>query len=159
MTLSDVGPLILVVIGWAATHLLSEARERRKEVRARLDSAFQALQELQASAQCFHCAESFDRQQAQTLVTGIYSFQRMLARIAILDVNDLAPLIVGIRQRITLNNFEPSNFVQQGADSDIVRDIVGAVAELEDALDGRYAWRYPHRFPYFRICWWRAPPK
>ncbi|MET2526929.1 hypothetical protein [Ralstonia pseudosolanacearum] len=151
MTLSQAGTLILVVIGWAATHLLSEARERRKEVRARLDSVFGALQELHASAERFHCAEAFDRLQAQRLRTEIHSFQRKLERIAILNIDDLAPFILGVRRGITLRNFEPSNFVHQGPDSDILRDIVDATAELEDELERQYTRAYPPQFPYFRI--------
>lgn len=151
MTLSQAGTLLLVMIGWAATHLLSEARERRKEVRARLDRVFQTLHELRVAAEHFHCAETFDRLQAQRLRTDIHSFQRMMTRIAILNVDDLAPFILGVRRGITLKNFEPSNFVHQGPDSEILRDIVDAIAELEDELESQYTLAYPNQFPYFRI--------
>ena len=152
MKLTEGGTLLLVIIGWAATHFLSEARERRKEVRARLDTAHKGLRDLQVSAEKFHTAVTHDAGQARNLTAEIHWFQRSLRRISILDEDELAPFLVGLRRSVTLRNFDASDFVTQSGHSDVLTGIADAIGDLEDELERQYVRQYPVSFPYFKIA-------
>lgn len=151
MKWSEGGTLLLVILGWAATHLFSEARERRKEVRARLDALFKSLRDLQDAAHTFHSAETYSASGAKKLRTDIHWIQRSLTRVGILDDDDLAPYLVSLRRSITLENFEPGTFVGQAEGSEVLESIVDAIADLEDELDRQYVRQYPQSFPFFRV--------
>jgi len=159
MKLSEGGTLLLVIIGWAATHFFSEARERRKEVRTRIDAAYKSLRDLQLAAEKFHTADFHDTVEARKLTAEIHWFQRSLSRISILDEDDLAPFIIALRRAITLRNFDASGFVKQNEQSDVLTGIVDAVADLEDELERQYVRQYPVSFPYFRFAPLRAIAK
>jgi hypothetical protein len=140
--------VIVAIIGWAATHLFSEARERRKEVRSNLDKAFALIDDLRKDAGTFHQSETFGESAAQDLQTRIYRLQRFLTRVPILDSMDVSEKIKGVRKAVTLRNFDRSTFLQQQAGSDVLEEIADACAGLEDELDLQYGYHYPHHFPY-----------
>ncbi|KVL84969.1 hypothetical protein [Burkholderia stagnalis] len=139
---------ILAIIGWWATHFFSEARERRKEVRSSLDKTIASISNLRMDAIAFHEGDCFHEDKPQELQTAIYSLQRTLDRIPILDRRELSGILKNLRQSITLRNFDRSVFDQQAHGSEIVEGISDACAELEDELDRQYAAHYPHQFPY-----------
>lgn len=145
-------PWAIAVIGWACTHFLSEARERRKEVRAQLDKIYDVLQKLELDARTFHCASTFDQDKAVELMTRAVNVWRILQRARILDVDRLNPQILAFRRAITLRNFDRSNFQTQLASSDILQEISAAAQDLEDAIEAFYNARYLNRFPFFK---WR----
>ncbi|NPT44322.1 hypothetical protein GNZ12_24030 [Paraburkholderia sp. 1N] len=135
-------------MGWAATHFFSEARERRKEVRAALDKILVSLEELRKKAFAFHESAAFSEHEAQELQTAIYRLNRLFARVPILDPVEVAPFVKALRQSITLLNFSKSTFVAQVAGSEVLENISDACSNLEDEFDRQYAMHYPHGFPY-----------
>ena len=129
----------------------SEARERRKEVRAQLDRAQEYLLSIESASRAFHTAESYGETKAMDLQACIDVFERKLRRITCVEVDCMTEQIVSFRRAITLNNFGKSEFNTQGAQSEILGAISDAVFGIEDALESQYAARYPNKFPYFRI--------
>lgn len=71
-------PWIIAVLGWVFTHMLAEARERRKEVRGRLDKAIDQLLAIEASGRSFHLGTAFDPVKAMELRLGIDILERKI---------------------------------------------------------------------------------
>lgn len=138
----------IAIVGWAATHFFSEARERRKEVRAALDKILVSLEDLRKNAMSFHGSASFSEENAQDLQTAIYRLNRLLARVPILNAAEVAPFVKELRQSMTLHNFSKSTFVAQVAGSELLENISDRCSGLEDEFDRQYALHYPHGFPY-----------
>lgn len=145
-------PWIVAIVGWGFTHIFSEARERRKEVRAQLDKTIEQLLALEKAAREFHMAPEFAPIKAHDLTALIHTFERKLHRISCLNIDDLVGRIVRLRRAITLSNFDKSDFKAQTAESDVLGGIADAAADMEDAMESHYRARYPSTFPYFR---WR----
>ena len=144
-------PWIVAIIGWGFTHLFSEARERRKEVRAQLDKAIEIVLTIEKSGRAFHIAPSFDASKAAELRLAIDILERKFHRISCLEVDQLNTQLIAFRRSITLRNFEASEFTSQPAESEIFADISGSAFGLEDALECQYLSRYPRTFPYFKF--------
>lgn len=146
-------PWLVAIAGWGFTHVFSEARERRKEVRSQLDKSYEQLQKLEQESRSFHCAGSFDEAKSLELTSKVAVLERVLLRISIVDAEFLNPLIVALRRSITLDNFEKSSFEQQTAASHILAEISHCSQELEGCLEQLYGQRYPNKFPYFKTDW------
>lgn len=147
----DSVPWLLAVLGWGFTHVFSESRERRKEVRSQLDKAIEQILSIEKSAREFHMHASFQPLKALDLTSNLDMLERKLHRITCLQMDDLLTRIIGIRRSVTLSNFDASSFQEQTIHSDIVGGITDAAASLEDILESQYRYRYPNKFPYFRI--------
>lgn len=145
-------PWLVAILGWGFTHIFSEARERRKEVRAQLDKAIEQLLALEKSAREFHMAETFAPIKAHDLTAAIDTFERKLLRISCLRIDDLVGRLIRLRRAVTLSNFDKSTFQAQTAESEVLGGIADAAADMEDAMESHYRARYPSTFPYFR---WR----
>jgi hypothetical protein len=144
-------PWILAGFGWFATHLFSEARERRKEVRAGLDKLAQRVSEMESLGFEFHTSTSHNTLAARTIVTQIDRFERTLERSSVLNIDALVPHIIRFRRAMTLQNFDSSNFRTLEAGDPILQDISNAAADLEDEIEFQYRQAYPAKFPYFRF--------
>lgn len=153
MRLVELIGLGVVVAGWAATHLLSEARERRKEARGQIDKLVDRLQDLEKAAREFHTADAFRPTQQIGLITELDRLERSLGRIGMLSSDALIPTIIFLRRSITLKNFDPSAFQMQLQASDVLEDIATASQDMEDEIERQYLHRYPATFPYFRWPW------
>lgn len=140
----------VAAIGWASTHLLSEARERRKEVRAQIDKLFDQLYKLEQDARSFHCSKEYDAAKAGDIDSKIQILERSMNRVPIFTIDDLVPPIIRLRRSITLQNFDMSEFVTQTQYSDILQDIFTASQDVEDEMERQYRKRYTASFPYFR---------
>jgi len=141
--------LAAVVVGWFATHLFSEARERRKEVRSQLDKLLDKLFSLEKDAVEFHSCATFDSSKTGGLLGQVDRIERILGRLPIVRLDDVVGPIIHHRRAITLRNFEASTFKPQSAGSDLLNEIASATRDLEDILEERYASEYPGSFPYF----------
>lgn len=147
--MSEVVALVLLVFGWFATHLFSEARERRKELRAFLDKSLATFWKITEDAIAFHSAQEHDASKASNLVTRLHLAIRQLKRCKVGRAPTTQVAITRLRQAITLANFDKSNFCTQPPDSSILADISNAAADLEECIEGRYLEMYPSSFPYF----------
>lgn len=153
MRLVELIGLGVVVAGWAATHLLSEARERRKEGRGQIDKVIERLQDLEKAAYEFHTADALKPTQQVALINQLDRLVRSLGRIGMLNSDALIPTIISLRRAVTLRNFDPSTFQVQAQTSDILEAIATASQDMEDEIERQYLHRYPATFPYFRWPW------
>lgn len=153
MSLGDGIPWAIAVGGWLATHVFSEGRERRKEVRAQIDKIHVYLSTFEIAARSFHAATSYDAKITSDLRAKINVLERLLMRVPPLSMDDLHPYTIAIRRSATLQNFEPSTFISHDYDTELAQGITSAVQEMEDELERQYIRRYPNRFPY--VWWWK----
>lgn len=145
-------PWIVAAIGIVVAHLLSEARERRKEVRAQTDKLIERLAALEIRGTNFHTGASFDAVEARGIEVEISSIERRAGRLVGAAVAGLADEIIVHRQSLTLRNFEKSKFISQDASSAICQEIAATTAAYEEALEAAYHSQYPPRFPYYRVA-------
>lgn len=150
-TLADAVPWIVAAVGWGATHLFSEARERRKEVRSQLDKVLDRLSKIEEAARDFHSSESFDQKKVFSIVSDIDRLERTLGRIAQISVGNLVPVIIHHRRAITYRNFDKSTFQRQDYASELLADINAATQDFEDEIEAQYRLSYPSTFPYFKM--------
>ena len=143
-------PWIIVVLGWFATHAFSEARERRKDVKAQLEKLNVRFLSVEESAISFHTKAEFDSAQARDIATQLDRTERAIGRIQILSARDLQLYIIALRRSITLENFDSSEFKQQAPSSELLQEITHATFEIEDEIERQYQQHYPATFPYFR---------
>lgn len=146
-------PWSIAAIGWGATHLFSEARERRKEVRAQLDKVLERLAKLEEAARDFHTADSFDQKKSLAIISDIARIERVLTRLTAIDINNLVQVIIHHRRAITFRNFDKSSFEKQDASSERISDINAATQDFEDEIEAQYRIAYPPKFPYFTLPW------
>lgn len=150
MRLVEFFALCGLVIGWLATHLFSEARERRKEARAQLDKLIDRIAKFENDSASFHTAQIFDAAKNGALLSDFDRIQRVLHRMPLVpNIDQLSGLLIGLRRAVTLKNFDASTFSSESPGSDLLVGIVQAGRDLEDRLEGFYLSRYPSGFPYF----------
>jgi hypothetical protein len=147
----DAVPWLIAVVGWGFTHVFSEARERRKEVRSQLDKGIEQLLTLEKSAREFHMSAKYDPLKAHELTAGLDTFERKLYRISCVDVDGLTANLIALRRAVTLDNFDASSFTAQSSASEVLGKIADAASNMEEVLEAQYGFRYPNRFPYFRL--------
>lgn len=104
----DAIPWIIAVCGWFAAHVFSEARERRKDLKAQLEKLCDRLASLEASAFSFHTKAEFDPVQARALIAQLDRTERAIGLVQILSADALQPHIIAHRRSITLLNFGSS---------------------------------------------------
>lgn len=143
--------IVAAVSGWFATHLLQEARERRKETRGALDKHQDFLWKISRDARDFHCSTEFSEAHCYEINQGLQRFFRGIRRMRIVPERTYSELTISLRKSITLNNFDKSNFSQQSLQSPILAEIDGAAGDLDDALEQCYVEFYPPNFPFFRL--------
>lgn len=144
-------PWVVAAVGLIATHLLSEARERRKEIRAQLDRLVERLTALEDRGIKFHAATTFEAAAARALETDIASIERRATRLLASAVVSFEEEVIAHRQSLTLENFAQSTFAPQEPGSAILHEITIATAEYEEALEAAYRAQYPSSFPYYSI--------
>jgi hypothetical protein len=144
-------PWVVAAVGLVATHLLSEARERRKEIRAQLDRLVERLAALEDRGMKFHAASSFEAAAARAIETDIASIERRATRLLASAMVSFEDKVIAHRQSLTLENFAQSNFSPQEPSSAILREIAVATAEYEEALEAGYRTQYPSNFPYYSM--------
>ncbi len=147
---TDAIPWIIAAVGWGATHLLSEARERRKEVRSQLDKAIERLAKIEEASRSFHTAQQFDDGKAAVILYEIGRLERSLGRISQIDAEALIPAIVIHRRAITYQNFDKSSFQTQQVGNELLSDINSSTQDFEEEIEAQYRRSYPSKFPYFR---------
>lgn len=149
--LVDAIPWIVAAIGWGATHFLSEARERRKEVRAQIDKISEKLSKLQDAAMNFHTADRYDERAATGILSDIDRIERHVSRISRFDTDCFNAVIIQHRRAVTYRNFDKSTFSQQTFDGELLVEVNSATQSFEDELEAQYRISYPSKFPYFKF--------
>jgi hypothetical protein len=148
---TDAIPWIVAAVGWGATHLLSEARERRKEVRAQVDKVLDRLAKIEEAARDFHSADSFDQKKSLFILSEIHRLERILTRIPGMNIDNLVSVIILHRRAITYQNFDMSSFQRLDLGGELIGDINAATQDFEDEIEAQYRLNYPANFPYFQL--------
>jgi len=144
-------PWIVAAAGWAFTHFLSEARERRKEVRSQIDKLYEQLYKIEQDARAFHCGATYDSTKSGEVSSKIQILERSMARVPIFVMDRFTSYIIRLRRAVTMKNFDRSDFEQQPQESDILQDIFFASQEIEDEMERQYRDNYRATFPYFKF--------
>lgn len=144
-------PWIIAILGWIAAHLLSEARERRKEIRSQIEKIHEKIAKLEKDGRSFHLNAEYSSSLALDITGQISGLERALLRTSGLSMDSLLATIIGLRRSITLQNFDKSSFKTQIEASEIMSNINHAALDLEDEIEHQYRIRYPSTFPYFKF--------
>lgn len=153
-TFAEASPWIVAAIGWGATHIFSEARERRKEIRSLIDEkVLERLAKVEELAIDFHCGDSFDPQKAHTILSELNRTERALINLTAITIDNLNRVIIHHRRAITYKNFDKTSFVKQEVTSDLIFKINAATQDFEDEIETQYRISYPPKFPYFKTPW------
>lgn len=144
-------PWLLAIFGWLATHLFSEARERRKEVRSQLDKQLDRLLKIEELARDFHKAPAYDEKKVDSILSELSRLERALQRVPRLKNDAFVPVLVHLRRAITLVNFDKSSFCMQESTSEQLSEINSSIQDFEDEIEMQYQQFYPSEFPYFRM--------
>lgn len=126
---------VLVFAGWFAVHHATLARDRRKEKREAAANLCDDLLELQAAAIDFHTASHCDIRKSTDLAQEVERIVLQLTKKPFSELDIPLSRRVVLRQRITRRNADPSDFVSQPANSQIVLEIRNAVTDLIFAIE------------------------
>lgn len=152
-------PWVIAVIGWGATHVFSEARERRKDNKAQIDKTLERLASIEKDALSFHSHTDYDALKARNISASLDRLERSIDRNPVLSIDAFVPKIVHLRRAITLRNFDKSEFTQQDPYSELLAEICSEVADMEDEIDRQYNRAYPSTFPYFKLKRLKSPQR
>lgn len=125
----------VVFLGWYAVHQATLVRDRRKEKREISAKLCTSLIELQSAAIDFHTASQCDVRQSTDLAQQV---ERAVLQLQKLPLNELSiPLsrMIALRQRITRQNIDLTDFASQPADSQIIFEIRNAVTDMIFAIE------------------------
>lgn len=141
----------LIILGWLTNHWLSELRDRRKEIRAQLDALHELLQSILQDATAFHTGKEWDGSFVSKIKIQLRKLESSALRLSLVNDFHVGGLVKQVRQAISLENFEPSDFISQNVASDLVLGIELAVEEMANVMEGAYAAAYPRHFPFYRL--------
>jgi hypothetical protein len=145
-------PWFVAAIAVFVTHLLSEARERRKELRLQLDKAIERLLALEERGKKFHSSSVFDEVEARSIEVEISRFERLIQRLLGHFPPNLAEAVISHKRAFTLFNFTKDGYEQRAPSSPLIAELTNSTVEYEDQIEAIYAEMYPRNFPYFRMA-------
>lgn len=144
-------PWLIAVFGWLVTHLFSEARERRKEVRSQLDKQLDRLLKIEEAARDFHKSTTYEDKKADSIIAELSRLERAIQRIPRMNGDFYVQVLTHLRRSITLKNFDKSSFSAQDSSSELFSEINSAVQDFEDEIEAQYCRSFPSKFPYFKM--------
>ncbi|MBT8419232.1 MAG: hypothetical protein KJO08_00060 [Gammaproteobacteria bacterium] len=148
----SLGTWIVIVVGWIVVNQQNNARETRKELRARLDVVQAWTFELVELAIGYHT----DEPKSPDKYSNKYQERRIKSRIDRVTraVSALGRSTLGkrlyrptheafyFRQAVTLHNFETAEYKPQAPDSELVENIAMTAQSLVETLEEAYSERY-----------------
>ncbi|WP_156373056.1 hypothetical protein [Deinococcus sp. Leaf326] len=140
--------LFNVIIGGLALWVNNNAasnREKRKEIRGRIDSMLKRVEEAEKSGINFHLEESFRESEAQNIRWELEKLGKIIQTIPFLKINsNINDSYNSFKQSITLvPNFSRKDFRQQSADDSLVTTIHMKSADLIHEIERAYDSKYP----------------
>lgn len=134
---------VLVFVGWCVVHQATLARDRRKEKRDVSARFCSDLLKLQADAIDFHTADKYDSRKSHDVAQQVDRIVGQLTKVPLVELNVPYERFIALRQAITMNNSEASDFKPQPLDALLVFDIRNAVMDLVDAVEEARETRWP----------------
>lgn len=136
--LAQIPTWLIVIVGWHVVHRLTLQREERKEARERIDVYLGALRGIEDRAILFHQSDEYRGDVARALRFDIQRAIASLKRHPFAKFSVGAELLKELRRAITFRNFDPTGFVRQSEQSQILSDIANSVDDIEDQLEREY---------------------
>ena len=99
----------------------------------------------------FHTGPTFDAALNFSLIARLAKLERGLVRLPLANKDALNAYIIRHRRAITLANFDASTFKTMLPTDQLLSDINSSTADLDDEIEEQYMFRYPSKFPYFRL--------
>lgn len=124
-----------VIVGWFVVHKATLKRERRKEKREIAAKVCTNLASLQVSAIDFHTGSHCELRKSTDIAQHVAEILDSLQRAPMIELDISLVHRVALRQAITKQNIDPSDFSSQTPDSVIVLEIRDAVLEMIAAID------------------------
>ena len=120
----------ILFLGWFVVHKVTLIRERRKEKRETAKQFCTDLRELEIAALDFHTADNRNGRKATDLRQQVERVILQLQRKPLSQLNVPLSRMVVLRQRITRNNMDPSDFGSKLADDLFIYEIRNAITDL-----------------------------
>ena len=136
-------PWFLVAFGWVIVNWQNNSREKRKEVRSKVDAIKSSIDEIEESAiahhtqaqeelRCMHIKRALVRTSREISIIGIAGLQ----------ISDCVKAHARLRQAATLQNFDTSNYQKVSFADPIVLDIGVTSDSLRTNLENAYARKF-----------------
>lgn len=132
---SNVPTWLIVFGGWFAVHKMTLRRERRKEKRELAKAICSDIREVEQTALNFHCGAHFDARTYSDIREHVDRILLHLQKAPLSELKIETSLMVALRQSITLQNTDPSDFMSKMPDDDLIRDVRSAVFDLIVSID------------------------
>jgi hypothetical protein len=123
--------------GWFAVHKATLSRERRKEKREAAKEMCLALRTLERSAIDFHTAEEYSSRAANDLRQDTERLILQLQRKPLSELQIPLSRMIQFRRSVSRHNIDPSDFLCQLPDSDLIREVRNAVTDVIESIEER----------------------
>jgi len=126
---------VLIFVGWLVVYKITLRQERRKEKREAAHKICVELRELERQAINFHTAQEHDIRNATDLRQSVGRLIRHLQRAPLKELEISNQHLIELRQSITRQNADPSDFSAQTADSVLIQKIRDATSDLIEVIE------------------------
>lgn len=135
----SVVPWFLVALGWVVVNAQNNSREKRKEVRAKVDSIIRSVREIEELA-IMHHIQAQDDLRCMKIKRDLARVSREISivRAAGLRADSCITYHRRLRQSITLSNFETSSYEPLPLTSNQIADISATSESLRFQLEKEY---------------------
>jgi|APMI01.1.fsa_nt_gi hypothetical protein len=143
VTWPSVVPWFLAALGWIVVNWQNNSREKRKEVRAKIDSIKKSIDDVEDVAVAHHTQAQEDVRcmKVKRVLVGI-AREITIVRVAGLKTSDCVKAHSRLRQSITLNNFETRTYKNLPLTDPIIADIGTTADTLRLSLESAYAEKF-----------------
>lgn len=143
VTWPSVVPWLLVAVGWIVVNWQNNSREKRKEVRAKIDSIKKSIDDVEDLAIAHHIQAQEDAR-CMKIKRALVRVSREISIVGIagLKISDSVKAHARLRQAITLKNFETSQYQALALTDSIIADIGATSDSLRLHLESAYSQKF-----------------
>lgn len=132
--MTNIFSIIVVILGWIIVHLLSEKRERRKELRLIARETVEKINIIEKLSIEYHCNSERNENNEKDIKFRLAEIDDILTLLH--KKAGFQHTISFFRSSITMNNFQSAGFTTQQDNSEIVYGIIAQASALRIALYG-----------------------
>jgi len=132
---------IAIVIGWGVISYQNSCLQTRKEIRARIDSIQDRVEQLERRAIKFHTT-SYEAYLGQEIRISIQRIANEITLLQIAIPNDFSQEVRMLRQSMTLKNFDQSTHKPLQQNSRVISLIAEACENLTHKIDTAYTSKF-----------------
>jgi len=140
-------PWLISAFGWIVVNRQNNEREKRKELRSRVDAVKKSIDELEVKAVDYHTVSASPEKSAaiKRLLSRVSLELQMLERLGI-PTTSRTMRVIALRNSITLSNFDSETYAMVQSGDPLISAIGEAASNLTLGLEAGYSERY-HREP------------